>query len=119
MTQAQTALRNTPWLVQSEFETTIVDSMDNEVAQIFAPTTQEQLEIARVMASAPAQALLLDLVRHGIAGITDGEVGLGEAVYAYDSQAPDWPALVDAIGWGKARSAINKATNATRRTHHD
>lgn len=44
---------NTPWSVQSEFETTIVDSMDNELAQIFAPGTQEQVEIARIMAAGP------------------------------------------------------------------
>jgi len=42
-----------PWLVQSEFETTIVDSMDNELAQVFARDTQEELEIARLMAAAP------------------------------------------------------------------
>jgi hypothetical protein len=52
MIKAQTP-RNTPWVVQSEFETTIVDSLDNELAQVFAPGTQEQLEIGRLMAAAP------------------------------------------------------------------
>jgi hypothetical protein len=80
--------------------------MDNELAQVFAPDTGEQLEIARLMAAAPAQALLLDLVRHGVASINDGEVGFDGVVYAYDPYAPDWSALLDAIGWEKARHAI-------------
>jgi hypothetical protein len=101
---------NTPWLVQSEFETTIVDSMNNELAQVFAPDTGERLEIARLMAAAPAQALLLDLVRHGLAPLTDGEVGFDEVVYAYDPYTPDWSALLDAIGWEKARRALANAT---------
>lgn len=101
-----TNAHNTPWLVQSGLETTIVDSMDNELAQVFAPDTSEQLEIARLMAAAPAQALVLDLVRHRLATITDGEVGFDGVVYAYDPYAPDWSALVDAIGWEKARRAV-------------
>jgi hypothetical protein len=53
MTTKHKTPSNTPWRVQSEFETTIVDSMDNELAQVFAPTTQEQLEIGRIMATGP------------------------------------------------------------------
>jgi hypothetical protein len=103
MTEARHTPCNTPWLVQSEFETTIVDSMDNELAQIFAPDTQEQLEIARLMAAAPAQALLLDLVRHGAVSINDSEVEFDETVYVYDPYAPDWNALIDGIGWDNAQ----------------
>ena len=114
-----TNAHNTPWLVQSGLETTIVDSMDNELAQVFAPDTSEQLEIARLMAAAPAQALVLDLVRHRLATITDGEVGFDGVVYAYDPYAPDWSALVDAIGWGESparrrRLRLNQPTRAGR-----
>jgi hypothetical protein len=54
MTNMQPQSWNTPWLVQSEFETTIVDSAGNEVAQVFGKGTQEQLERARLMAASPA-----------------------------------------------------------------
>jgi hypothetical protein len=64
------------------------------------------------MASAPAQALLLDMVRHGIASINDGEVEFDEVIYAYDPYAPDWAALMDAIGSEKAHAAILKAEGA-------
>lgn len=101
---------NTPYSVNGEGdETTICDAMDNEIAQIFAPDTQEQLEIAGLMASVPAMAILLDFARYGVAEMSDGEVVFEGVVYAYDSRNPDWNALLNAIGWDTARAAIAKA----------
>jgi len=62
-----------------------------------------------LIAAAPAQALLLDLVRYGVVTITDGDVEFQETVYAYDSSTPDWNALIEAIGWDNAHAAIAKA----------
>jgi hypothetical protein len=44
-----------------------------------------------------AQAYLLDLLRHGRATISDGDLEYNGTVYAFDAAKPDWTALVNAI----------------------
>jgi hypothetical protein len=59
--------------------------------------------------AAPAQAVILDLVRYGLMDLSDGQAYFGDVDYGFDDNAPDWTALVNAIGWAKARAAIARA----------
>jgi hypothetical protein len=69
-------------------------------------------EDARLIAATPAKALMLDLIRYGLLSLGDGEVESQGMVYAFDDRRPDWNALVNAIGWDKARAAIAEAKAA-------
>jgi hypothetical protein len=59
-----------------------------------------------------AAALLLDMVRYGAIGLGDGEAAFNETIYAFDYNAPDWHALLDAIGWDAATAAIRERAAA-------
>jgi hypothetical protein len=61
----------------------------------------------RLAAAAPAQRLILDLLRYGAATVADGEFAFAGVMYGFDDHRPDWVALVDAIGWDAARAAIH------------
>ena len=64
---------------------------------------------SRLIATAPAQTIVIDLLRYGLATVTDGDLEFDGVMYWFDDQRPDWAALVDAIGWDYARAAIAKA----------
>jgi hypothetical protein len=56
-----------------------------------------------------AQAILLDLLRHGVLTMSDGDAEFEGVVYAFACNNPDWSALLDAIGWENADAAIAQA----------
>ena len=68
-------------------------------------------EPERIRKAAPAQALMLDLIRYGLLHLADGDLEFAEVVHAFDDQNPDWTAVIDAIGWDTAREALAKVTN--------
>ena len=75
-------------------------------------TDQEQAN-GRLIAAAPAQAIILDLVRYGLMTLTDGDAEFDSVMYWFDDSQPDWCVnVVNAIGWHTARTAIAKATAA-------
>ena len=104
MTKSQYTPCNTPWLVQSEFETTIVDSMDNELAQIFAPDTQEQLEMARLMGASP-ELLGVALSLRAICGRQANILST-----ASDAERCDFIGRIYELVNGDGNAAIAKAT---------
>ncbi len=61
---------------------------------------------ARLIAAAPAQAIIIDLVRLGLGRFERFEFCFGGLRYCHRE---DWPGLVDAIGWDNAHAAIAKA----------
>ncbi len=71
---------------------------------------EQQLANRQLITAAPAQALMLDLSRYGLISLADGDAEFNGTVYAFDHMQPDWEALIDAIGWDTARTAIAKAT---------
>jgi hypothetical protein len=52
---------------------------------------------ARLIAAAPAQALLLDLVRYRLATLSDGDIEYRGTIYGFDEQNPDWSRLIAAL----------------------
>jgi hypothetical protein len=72
--------------------------------------TKEQAEAnARLIAAAPAQAIILDLIQQGLMTLAEGEAEFDGVMYWFDARQPDWRALVDGIGWDTARTAIAAA----------
>lgn len=53
---------------------------------------------ARAREAAPAQAILLDMLRYGFLTLSDGEAEVVGVIYAFDDQDPDWRAVLDAFG---------------------
>ena len=67
-------------------------------------------EEGQLRRAAPAQAIILDLVQSGLMTLQEGEAEFDDVMYWFDSGRPDWPvAVVEAIGWAKARAAIERA----------
>jgi hypothetical protein len=66
------------------------------------------VEPERPRRAARAALLLIDMVRYGIISLGDGEAEFQETIYAFDATAPDWQALVDAIGWDTAAALVLK-----------
>jgi formate-dependent phosphoribosylglycinamide formyltransferase (GAR transformylase) len=77
--------------------------------QIDALAGEDEANV-RLIAAAPAQRILLDLLRYGLTTLSDGDLEMDGVVYAFDDAYPDWTAVVNAIGWAKATAAIAKAT---------
>ena len=73
--------------------------------------TQKQAEAnARLIAAAPAQALILDLVQQGLMTLQEGEAEFDGVMYWFDARQPDWcVSVVAAIGWDTARACLNEA----------
>ena len=64
---------------------------------------------ARLIVSAPAQVIILDLVRLGLMTLGEGDAEFDGVMYWFDDQQVDWcVAVVNAIGWDTARAAIAK-----------
>jgi hypothetical protein len=74
-------------------------------------TDQEQANACLIIA-APAQALMLDLIRYGLLSLHEDDAEFNGTVYAFDDRQPDWRALIDAIGWETAHAAIARAIAA-------
>jgi hypothetical protein len=66
-------------------------------------------DAAFLIEQASAQAIVIDLLRYGVAELSDGELIHNSTVYAYDDRAPDWNAVITAIGWDEAQAAITNA----------
>jgi hypothetical protein len=67
---------------------------------------------ARLMAAAPAQAIILELVQRGLMTLKPGEAEFDGVMYWFDARQPDWcKGVVDAIGWDTARAAVAQATS--------
>lgn len=67
---------------------------------------------ARLIASAPAQSLILDMLALGIARL-ERNGPLVEFCFngmRYVASDCDWREIIDVIGWDRARAAIAKAT---------
>jgi hypothetical protein len=62
---------------------------------------------ARLIAAAPAQAIILALVQRGLMTLEEGEAEFDGTMYWFDPRQADWcVGVVNAIGWDVARSAI-------------
>ena len=65
-------------------------------------------EEGQLRRAAPAQAVILDLAQSGLMTLGDGEAEFDDVMYWFDGGQSDWPVkLVEAIGWAKARAAID------------
>jgi hypothetical protein len=92
-----------------------VNVEEGEICQVFDPTGNDEgvkAANARLIAAAPAQRILLDLLRHGLATIAEGDLECDGVMYWFDDSCPDWAAVVNAIGWDHARALLAKATAA-------
>jgi len=65
-----------------------------------------RVEPQRSRKTARAALLLLDMVRFGVISLADGDAEFQETIYVFDATAPDWHALLDAIGWETAAAAV-------------
>lgn len=75
--------------------------------------SQEAEANARLFTAAPAQAIILDLVQHGLMTLEEGEAEFDGVMYWFDHRQADWcVGVVDAIGWDHARLAIVEAMAA-------
>jgi hypothetical protein len=109
-----------PWLAHGDRDSDtqeihiVQESTGGEIAVIYPTFGQAGVDIANaiLITAAPAQALMLDLVRYGLLSLADGDAEFNGTVYAFDHMQPDWGALIDAIGWDTARDAIAKATSS-------
>jgi hypothetical protein len=74
--------------------------------------TQKQAEAnARLIAAAPAYAIILDLVQQGLLTLAEGEAEFNGVMHWFDHRQPDWcVGVLGAIGWDVGRAAIAKAT---------
>jgi len=63
----------------------------------------------RLVAAAPAQAILLDMLRRRVLTLGEGNAEFEGVVYNFDSTRPDWNALLQAIGWDTARAVVATA----------
>jgi hypothetical protein len=62
---------------------------------------------AVLIASAPAQAIILDLVQRGLMTLEPGEAEFDGVMYWFDARQVDWcVGVVNAIGWDKALASI-------------
>jgi hypothetical protein len=66
----------------------------------------DTIEPERTPKTARAALLLLDMVRYSVISFADGDCEFQGTVYVFDAVAPDWLALVDAIGWDTAAAAV-------------
>jgi hypothetical protein len=115
--QAQPATNHTPgpWKVtHTQFGLHRIDCEERSKHGIgVVMSNVDTLPNARLIAAAPAQSIVLDLLRHGLATLSDGDLVLHDPmdgmVYAFDDACPDWTAVVDAIGWDKAIAVIARA----------
>jgi len=65
---------------------------------------------ARLIAAAPAQAMILDLAQQGLITLQEGEAEFGGVMYWFDARQPDWCAgVVATIGWDTARACLDEA----------
>jgi hypothetical protein len=97
---AEPCNRRYPW---DEFA--VDDEYGNELLHVLD-------DDARRRASAHAATLLLDMIRYGLVTITDGDAEFNGTIYWFDDTAPDWNAVVNAIGWDKATAALAQAKAA-------
>ena len=74
---------------------------------------------ARTREAAPAQAMLLDMLRYGILTLSDGEAEFEGVIYAFNDRDPDWRAVLDAIGEQRARAAVARAKDPAASANHD
>jgi hypothetical protein len=79
----------------------------------FSQSTPVDFEAERERKAGRAAILLLDMIRYGVLVLGDGDAFFQETNYAHDDQAPDWKALVDAIGWDNARASVRGANALT------
>jgi hypothetical protein len=89
--------------VEAPFVCDVIEDSAMQVLGMLSPVEETN---ARLIAAAPAQAIILDLLQHGLATIGAGELEFVGVMYWFDDQNSDWTAVVDAIGWDKARAAI-------------
>ena len=88
----------------------IVTSFKDDLAEISEVEAEAN---ASLIAAAPAQRIVLDLLQLGLATIAEGELEFDGVMYWFDHRCPHWAAaVVDAIGWDHARAAIAEATPA-------
>ena len=104
-----------PWSVQGDIDDgiTVISEpcLDEHVCQVFGGDALEAN--ASLIAAAPAQRIVLDLLQLGLATIDEGELEFDGVMYWFDHRCPHWAtAVVDAIGWDHARAAIAEATPA-------
>ena len=82
------------------------------VGEVIADTQKQAEANARLIVGAPAQAIILDLVRYGLMTLTDGDAEFNGVTYWFLNE-PDWcVSLVNAIGWHAARAAVVDATSS-------
>ena len=81
------------------------------IGEVTADTQKHAEANARLIAAAPAQAMILDLVQQGVMTLEEGEAEFDGVMYWFDHRQPDWcVGVVNAIGWDAARAAISEAT---------
>jgi hypothetical protein len=83
------------------------------IGEVTADTQRQAEANARLIAAAPAQAIVLGLVQLGLMTLQEGEAEFDGVMYWFDERQADWcVSVVNAIGWDTARAAIVTAALA-------